>query len=79
MNDIFLIAVVIFSDTSEPDCFLIPAKAWKKENDFFKYRAYDKPGQTSTPEYGLNVSRKNLYLLKDYKFNTTVNQYMSKA
>jgi len=64
MNDSFFVALVRFMDNSPVEIFFIPAKTWLKENDLFKDRDYNKPGQTSTAEYGMNVSKKNHYLLE---------------
>ncbi len=37
-----------------------------------RYRPYDKPGRKSKPEYGINISKKNMHMLKKYKFDETI-------
>ena len=64
-NDLFL-ALVLFQNNEYPRFYLIPSTAWKKENDLLRDRKYDK-GQKSVPEWGLNISKKNLTLLEAYK------------
>lgn len=61
-----LAAIVLFFDQQPPFLYIIPSVVWKIPNTFFVERNYDKPGQTSTPEWGLNLSKKNLHLLEPY-------------
>ena len=56
-----------FVDGKLPDVFVIPATAWLNPNAVLVDRKYDKPGQTSAPEWGINISKKNYDLLTEYK------------
>lgn len=57
-------ALVLLKEDQVPNVYLIPSKAWATENDLFRDRDYI--GKESAPEWGLNISKKNLYLLEEY-------------
>lgn len=59
------IALVIFSGGIEPELYLIPAKSFLEPNDLFR----DRPNYKE-PEYGMNLSNKNMPLLNIYKFES---------
>jgi hypothetical protein len=59
----FYIALVIFSGDNTPELFLIPATAFLEPNDLLR----DRPNYQD-PEFGMNVSNKNMPLLNIYKF-----------
>lgn len=67
LSDERLICVLHFIEGKLPDVFVIPASAWQNPNAVFVDRKYDKPGQKSEPEWGVNVSKKNYNLLAEYK------------
>lgn len=62
-----LVYLLLFSNGTLPDCYVIPSQTWKDPNALFVDRNYDKPGQKSTPEWGINLSKKNLPLLEPYR------------
>lgn len=62
-----LVCYLHFIDGKLPDVFVIPATAWKNSNAVLVDRKYDKPGQKSEPEWGINISKKNYDLLTEYK------------
>lgn len=62
-----LVCYLHFIDGELPDVFVIPATAWKNPNAVLVDRKYDKPGQKSEPEWGINISKKNYNLLDEYK------------
>lgn len=62
-----LVCYLHFIDGQLPDVFVIPATAWKNPNAVLVDRKYDKPGQKSEPEWGINISKKNYHLLDKYK------------
>jgi len=74
-NNLYL-ALLIFEDGKLPDIFLIPAQAWEAPNEVFVDRNYDKPGQKSAPEYGINISKKNYSILKIFKFEDTIRDFL---
>lgn len=62
-----VVVLLIFTDGKLPDLYIIPSSAWENPNSLFADRNYDKEGQISQPEWGINLSRKNLPLLAKYK------------
>ena len=62
-----LVCCLHFIDGQLPDVFVIPATAWENPNAVLVDRKYDKPGQKSEPEWGINISKKNYNLLDEYK------------
>lgn len=72
-NNLYL-ALVLLKDNFAPDVYLIPASAWLRPNDVLCSRDYGAEGQTSLPEWGINVSTKNLHLLQQYALPLQVAQ-----
>jgi len=65
-----LLALVLLKDGQLPDLYLIPATAWQNPNKLFVGRDY--PGLKSKPEWGLQLSARNLPLLDPYHFDSQV-------
>ena len=59
-----------------PDIFLIPSESWKVPNEVFVDRNYDKPRQSSKPEYGINISIKNYDILEIFKFEESIKDFL---
>ncbi len=55
-----------FSDGALPEVYLIPATVWLEPDEVFVSRDYEGEQQTSKPEWGINVSKKNLPRLAPY-------------
>lgn len=53
-----------------PALYLVPSISWLKPNALFVSRDYE--GKKSEPEWGLNLSRRNLYLLDPFAFENVV-------
>ena len=66
------LALAILNQEFEPKLFLIPSEAWKKPNKLLVDRNYE--GKKSKPEWGLNISNKNMNLLEKYSFSRTVSR-----
>lgn len=66
-----LAAVALFEDNKPPDLYLIPSLVWRNPTPLFVDRGYE--GKKSKPEFGLNLSRKNLPELEQYLFEHKVN------
>ncbi|CAF1812269.1 DUF4365 domain-containing protein [Bacillus subtilis] len=61
----FYIYLMLFIEGSLPQSFLIPGSVFLEENDpVFKYRPNYKE-----PEYGINVSKKNMHILEQYSLS----------
>lgn len=73
-NSLFLF-LMIFEQNQQPQPFIIPATAWQKPNDLMKVRDYD--GLKSEPEYGMNLSQKNRYLLEQYRLDIVIKKLIS--
>lgn len=65
-------ALVLFFDDNPPELFLIPATAWREPNEFLVEHPYE--GLKSKPEYGINLSKRNLHILQQFAFDKIVNQ-----
>ena len=61
--NIYLV-LLLFEDGKLPDAYLIPALAWKTPSDLLCDKDYE--GLKSKPEYGLNLLKKNLPLLREF-------------
>jgi hypothetical protein len=60
-----------------PKLFLVPSMVWQTPGSVFVDRNYE--GLKSKPEWGLNISRKNMSTLEEYAFETTVEQLLQDA
>jgi hypothetical protein len=67
LNDTRLMVVLNFIEGQLPTIYIIPTAEWKHPNKVLSDREYDKPGHKSDPEWGLNLSSKNLPYLEKYK------------
>lgn len=75
-NKNLYLALLIFETSKLPDIFIIPAEAWKVPNEVFVDRKYDKPGQKSKPEYGINISQKNYDILEIFKIEEAIKDFL---
>ena len=65
-----LAAVVLFSPARPPQAYLIPSLAWQAPSTLLRDREYF--GKQSKPEWGLNLSAKNLALLSAFSFESVI-------
>lgn len=70
LRENLFMAVALFSEGSPPSLFLIPAIAWNAPNELLVSRDYG--GLKSKPEWGLNVSQRNMATLEQYRFEKIV-------
>ncbi len=75
-NKNLYLALLIFEVGKLPDIFLIPSQAWEVPNEIFVDRNYDKPGQRSVPEYGVNISKRNYSILEIFKFEDSIQDFL---
>ena len=68
----FYLALVILYENVEPELFLIPSEAWLELNNLLVSHDYE--GKQSKPEWGVNLSKKNLPLLEPYRFDTMISK-----
>lgn len=64
-----LAAVVHLVQGKPPACYLIPATAWLEPDGVLVDRDYQEG--KSEPEYGINISKKNLPALERFRFERT--------
>jgi len=62
------VALGLLFDGKEPQAFFVPSTVWLAPNNVFVARDYDAPGLKSKPEWGINVSRRNMEQLEPYSF-----------
>lgn len=55
LDDRHLVCFLHFEDDMLPEVYVIPATAWNEPNSVLVDRNYDKPGQKSKPEGGINL------------------------
>jgi hypothetical protein len=72
-----VLALAILNDCQEPELFLIPSLAWKYPDTLLVDRNYE--GKKSAPEWGLNLSLRNMALLNKYSFSSMVGNYRANA
>lgn len=63
-------AVVVYLEGKPPELFIIPSTEWKKPNELLVEHNYI--GKKSNPEWGLNISKRNLHILEKYKFEQII-------
>ena len=67
-----LVAVVLFAVGEVPSIYLIPVQVWKTPNSLFVSRDFRGQGKKSAPEWGIQLSKKNMPLLSSYAFELIV-------
>lgn len=72
LRENLLAVIAMFVDGEMPTLYLIPSSVWLKPNALFVSRDYK--GKKSKPEWGLNLSKKNLPLLDVFAFHEKVRQ-----
>ena len=65
----------ILTDGEHPVAYIIPATAWETDKSgIFTYYSYD--GKKSKPEYGINLSKKNMPLLEKYMLEKVIDKFV---
>lgn len=67
IKDNLYAAVVLLSQQKAPRLYLIPSTVWNNPNVVFVSKDYE--GKKSVPEYGINISKKNVSILEEYRFD----------
>jgi hypothetical protein len=63
--------VITFVDEKEPEMYLVPSGRWEQPDRCFVVREYE--GLKSKPEYGLNLSKRNMDLMSEFAFERSIN------
>jgi hypothetical protein len=69
--NIYLILLII-EEGRLPDVYLIPSAAWQSPNELLCDKDYG--GLKSKPEYGLNLSKKNMPILESYGLENMIQE-----
>ena len=67
MNKNFLVCLIYFTDDKLPDLYIFPSTVWENPNDVFVDREYNGIKYKSKPEWGINYSQKNSFILEAYR------------
>jgi len=70
-QNLFLILVQL-NDFQIPRVYYIPSTVWNNPTDLFTDKNYDKEGQKSKPEWGINISKKNMTQLEKYEISKKI-------
>ena len=65
LDDSLYLFLTLLTDGEHPVSYLIPAITWQNIDGVFVHRTYE--GKKSKPEYGINLSAKNIPNLAKYK------------
>jgi hypothetical protein len=68
------LALVLLFENKAPKLFFIPATTWCRSDGVFVERDYDAPGLKSKPEWGINLSKKNMPAIEKFMFDSVVKQ-----
>ena len=64
------VCLLRFEDGKLPEVYLIPARAWLTPSALLTSKDYD--GKQSKPEWGINLSKKNMPLLQAFEISRTL-------
>lgn len=69
-----LAVIILFEDNTPPRLYLVPSTRWLQEDALFVSRDYE--GKKSKPEWGLNLSKRNLHLLDEFIFERQIQKML---
>ena len=72
-DDAMFLILLLLIDGEEPDMYVIPSSAWRRESTVFVTHEYE--GKKSPPDYTVNVSRKNLPELEKYRLENMLSVF----
>lgn len=64
------LALGLLFEGQSPHLYLIPSTTWRSPDAIFVERNYE--GLKSKPEWGLNISHKNMHALEAFRFESSV-------
>lgn len=76
LQDDWVLCLLRFVENKEPEVYMIPATTWANPTGPFVSRDYEKEGQKSKPEWGVNVSKKTLPVLAAFCSNRFFTRWM---
>lgn len=72
-DDAMFLILILLVDGEEPDMYVIPSSAWRRESPVFVSHDYE--GKRSKPDYTVNVSRKNMPELEKYRLENMLSVF----
>jgi len=69
LRDNLYLTLVLLRNNEMPSVYFIPSTVWKTPTALFTDKNYDKEEQKSKPEWGINVSKKNMDELSKYEIS----------
>ena len=76
LRENWLLCLLRFVDGALPELYIIPAPILATAHGPFVSRDYGKAGQKSKPEWGINISIKNLPILSTYSADNYLRKYL---
>lgn len=72
-DDTLFLFLSILTDGEFPVSYIVPATVWKDDvTGMFVHRTYE--GKKSKPEYGMNLSAKNIPFIENYKLEKMIDR-----
>lgn len=71
------LALVLLFDGEPPRLYLIPSTVWLAPNGVFVDNDYGFEGAKSKPEYGINLSQKNMPALEPFLFDPLIERLIA--
>lgn len=72
-DDTLFLFLSILTDGELPVSYIVPATVWKDDvTGMFVHRTYE--GKKSKPEYGMNLSAKNIPFIENYKLEKMIDR-----
>lgn len=68
------LALGLLMEGQPPELFLLPSLVWRSPNALVVERNYE--GLKSKPEWGLNISKKNMPALREYAFEAMIQKLL---
>lgn len=76
INDVDLYMAVVYLPPNDViEMYLVPATAWKDAIYPFEGKDYNKPGQVSSPEWGISFSMKAKDAMEPYRFSKIIDAF----
>ena len=71
-NKRLFLVLVLFTDMDEPHIYLLNSQNWLVENELFRNREYKSRGLKSKDEWGLNITKRTIGILNNYRFEENI-------
>jgi hypothetical protein len=73
LRDNLYLTLILLKNNEMPSIYLIPSTVWRASTALFTDKNYDKEGQKSKPEWGINVSKKIMDELNKFEISKHLN------